>query len=327
MKLLKHHFVFLLLLQSFTLLSQEYKGSVKDIKTQESLSYVNIGIPAKAWGFLSDENGNFTFKITTEKESDTLLFSLIGYQPLYITVAELKNKLTNNSNIIYINPITYDLATVTITSEEYETKVLGSKKLDDLKCMDFAKIIQTTKDSVYEKEAKAKGIDPNSIGIELGNKMSIKIKTGQRTFLDKVQFKVCLQPKDTVIYRINVYAEGKTLSRIATPIGMVKEKELTNVLKEPILVKCIGQTGVQTIDASAQNIELKDDFIIALECIYTSNKKMEIGADPAIFGSTDFFMRISVMDSWIKVPLIDITFISATVSQKKMPGFWERLFH
>lgn len=322
----KHHIIFLFLFQSFLSFSQNYKGSIKDYKTQEVVAYVNIGIPSKAWGFLSDENGNFTFKITTEKDNDTILFSLIGYQPLYITIAELKNKLSNNS-IIYLNPITYDLTTVTITPDEYETKVLGSKKLDDLKCMDFAQIVQTTKDSVYEKEAKEKGIDPNSAGIELGNKMSIKIKTGQRTFLDKVQFKVCLQPQDTVIYRINVYTEGKTLSKVATPIGMVKEKELTNVLKEPIVVKCIGQTGVQTIDASAQNIELKEDFIIALECIYTSNKKMEIGADPSIFGSTDFFMRLSIMESWIKVPLIDITFISATVSQKKIPGLWQRLFH
>jgi hypothetical protein len=96
----------------------------------------------------------------------------------------------------------------------------------------------------------------------------------------------------------------------------VKIIQSCNELKEPIIVKTTGKTEVHDIDVSRQNIQVADDFIIGLECIYASNEKMSIGAAPSLFSSTDLMIRESIMDEWIKVPVFNLTFISATVSSK-----------
>lgn len=291
--------------------SQELTGIIKD-KNQKGISFVNIGVPAKAYGIITDENGNFKFKITSEKETDTLQITCIGYYPLVLSISDFKKTCQNNTSI-YLTEEIYELATTIVRPDEYETKVLGTQSVADLECVNLSGLKQ--KDTASVRRYKEKGISEKSAGIEIGNKISIK--KGQQTFVDKIQFKACLQPNDTAIFRINIYSEGKTLKRVITPIGIVKLVNSNNELKEPIIIKSIGKTEVHEIDVSKQNIQVTDDFIIALECIYSSNSQMNIGAKPAMFGSTDLLIRESIMDEWVKVPMINLTFIAATVTYKK----------
>lgn len=302
--------------------AQTINGIIKDQNTSVGIPYVNIGIPAKAFGIVSNEQGNFSFKITTEKDSDIVQISSIGYESFYLTVKQLKNNCENNQPF-FLKETVYELATTTVRPNDYETTTLGAKKIDDLECFVMGKIL--SKDTAYQRAAKEKGISEKAIGVEFGNK--IKIDKGQQTFIDKIYFKTCPGPKDTCIYRLNIYTEGKTLERKFTPIGVIKVINSNNILKEPIIVKAIGKTEVHEIDLSKQNIEVYDDFMIAFECIYASNDQMSIGADASVFGSTDLIIRPSVMGEWIKIPLMDLTFISASVTYKKKPGFWSRLFN
>lgn len=301
----------LLCVSAITIHAQELTGIIKD-KNQKGVPYVNIGIPAKAFGIITDDNGSFKFKITTEKENDTLQITSIGYYPLVMSVADFKKSCESNFPIIITEEV-YQLATTVVRPDEYETKVLGTTSVVDLECVNLSGLKQ--KDTASVRRYKEKGISEKSGGIEIGNKISIK--KGQQTFIDKIQFKTCLSPNDTAIYRINIYSEGKTVKRVLTPIGMVKVVTSNNELKEPIIVKTIGKNEVHDIDVSKQNIQVTDDFIIALECLYASNSQMNIGAKPAMFGSTDLLIRESIVDEWIKVPLINMTFIAATVTYKK----------
>jgi hypothetical protein len=291
--------------------AQELNGFVKD-KNQKGIPYVNIGIPSKAFGIIADENGAFKLKITSEKETDTLQFTSIGYYPIVMSVTDLK-KLCELNTPVTLTEAVYELHTTTVRPDEYETKVLGTPSVEDLECVNLSGLKQ--KDSASVRRYREKGISEKSAGIEIGNKISIK--KGQQTFLDKIQFKACLGPQDTAIFRINIYSEGKTVKRVLTPIGMVKVINSNNQLKEPLIIRSVGKTEVHEIDISKQNIEVNDDFIIAVECIYASNSQMNIGAKPAMFGSTDLLIRESIMDEWIKVPLVNMTFIAATVTYKK----------
>lgn len=291
--------------------SQELKGFVKD-KNQKGIPYVNIGIPAKAFGIITDDAGEFKLKITSERDTDTLQITSIGYYPAVMSVSDLKKLCSQNSPIILTEEV-YQLSTTTVRPDEYETKILGAQSIADLECVNLSALKQ--KDTASVRRYKEKGISEKSAGIEIGNKISIK--KGQQTFIDKIQFKACLGPNDTAIFRINIYSEGKTVKRVLTPIGLVKVINSKNELKEPIIIKSIGKTEVHEIDVSKQNIEVNNDFIIALECIYASNSQMNIGAKPALFGSTDFLIRESIMDEWIKVPLVNMTFIASTVTYKK----------
>jgi hypothetical protein len=301
----------LLYVSALTINAQELTGVVKD-KNQKGVPYVNIGIPAKAFGIITDDNGNFKLKITSEKETDTLQITSIGYYPLVMSVGDFKKACQANTPIIVTEEV-YQLATTVVRPDEYETKVLGTTSVADLECVNLSGLKQ--KDTASVRRYKEKGISEKSAGIEIGNKISIK--KGQETFIDKIQFKACLGENDTAIFRINIYSEGKTVKRVLTPIGMVKVVNSNNELKEPIIIKSIGKTQVHEIDVSKQNIQVTDDFIIALECIYSSNSQMNIGAKPAMFGSTDLLIRESIMDEWVKIPMINLTFIAATVTYKK----------
>ncbi|MES2133535.1 MAG: carboxypeptidase-like regulatory domain-containing protein [Bacteroidota bacterium] len=294
-----------------SLTAQTLVGSVKD-KNEKGVPYVNIGIPAKAFGIISDEEGGFQFKQTSEKDTDTIQVSCIGYQTIYLSFANFKLHCQTKVPI-HLTEAVYTLATTTVRPNEFEKKVLGAKNIADLECITLDKF--TSSDTAAERIAKEKGLGAKSIGIELGNKISIN--KGHQTFIDKIEFKTCVGPKDTAIYRVNIYVEGKTLKRIMTPIGMVKMTENQNILKEGIIVKAIGKTEVQSIDVSKQNIEVFDDFIVALECIYASDTTMKIGAETSLFGSTDILFRASVMSQWVKIPLINVTFISASVTYNK----------
>jgi hypothetical protein len=44
-------------------------------------------------------------------------------------------------------------------------------------------------------------------------------------------------------------------------------------------------------------------------------------------GSTDLLLRANTMAEWIKIPLVDVTIVSATVTQKKKKSLWNRLFN
>lgn len=290
---------------------QELTGSVQT-KNKQGIPYVNIGFPAKAFGVISDENGNFKIRITNEKDKDTVRISSIGYIPLFMRLDDFKKNCLEQIPFILAEDI-HELATIQVSPNEYETKVLGTSHVADLACVNLSSIRQ--KDSASVRRYREKGISDKAAGIEIGNLISIK--KGRSTLINRIQFKTCLGENDTAIYRVNIYFPGKVQKRVLSPIGILKLIRSDNQLKEPIIVKTIGKTEVHDIDISSQNIQVDDDFIIGLECIYASNAQMNIGAVPALFGSTDLLIRESIMDEWIKVPVVDLTFISATVMCKK----------
>jgi hypothetical protein len=305
--------------------SQSYVGSVIDAKSKQAISFANIGIPSKGYGVVCNEQGEFTLKITTENDTDIVQIFSIGYKPLYITLKQLKGNIANNHSEILLYEASFEIATVNIRPNEYETEIVGGKDVSAFSCEGRVNLSAGKKDTATIRMEKEKGISNKSIGFEIGNK--IKIDKGQQTFIDKIRFKTCLKPNDTCVYRINVYKEGSVKERVFTPFGMIKVVNSTNILKEPVIVKVIGKSEVQELDVANQNIEVDNDFIIAIECIYTSNDDMNIAMKTNVFGSTDLVIRGNTMAEWVKIPLIDITFVSATVTYKKKKSLWDKLFH
>ena len=301
--------------------SQVLQSTIKN-KNQEGIPYASLGIPSKGFGIVTNDAGSFTYKITFEKPTDTLQITSIGYNTLVMNIAEFETACKNNSPI-YLADAVYELQDVTIRAGEYETKVFGNGNTADLKCGDMSRIINidTTQNS---KERNEKGIDEKFMNIELGNKF--KIEKGQQNFINKIEFKSCQEVNDTAIYRVNIYTEGE-LKKKLTPIGFISLVKTINILKEPIIVIATGKTEVYSIDLSNQNIEVSDDFIVGLECIYTSNKKITIGADAGIFGKNQLLIRPSFEEIWFKIPALDLTFISATCTYLKKPSFWQRVFN
>lgn len=325
-QLTKFYFQFVLVvaLIANAVTAQTYTGFIKNKKTNEPLSFVNIGVPRVNYGALSNEEGVFTLKFTSEKEEDTVVFSLVGYEPVLLLVKKVKEACTNNQAILLTEKI-YQLSEVTVRPNDYVTQVMGTKKdISKLECLEFTDMVK--KDTAYIRLAKEKNIDPNSFGFEIGNRF--KIDKGQSTFIDKIQFKICNTINDTVIYRLNVYYEGKVKERMYTPFGVIKLLEASSALKKSIIIKVTDSMAVYTADLTPYNLEVTDDFVVALECLYASNKKMKLGAEAGfISSSTDLLFRSAVMSEWIKIPILDLSFFGVTVSYKKKPSFWKRLWN
>jgi hypothetical protein len=53
------------------------------------VEYVNIGIVNKNIGTISNNNGEFVLAIPAEFENDSVRFSMVGYVPLTLSVADL----------------------------------------------------------------------------------------------------------------------------------------------------------------------------------------------------------------------------------------------
>lgn len=81
--------------------SQELAGVIKN-KKLEGIPYANIGIPSKAFGVITDENGNFTIRFINEKETDTIQITSIGYSPVTMSIADFKKNCTENIPLILI---------------------------------------------------------------------------------------------------------------------------------------------------------------------------------------------------------------------------------
>jgi len=62
------------------------KGKIIDAAKKIAVAYCNIGINGKAIGTLSNENGNFQFKIKKVHLQDTLYLNALGYKPKLLPV-------------------------------------------------------------------------------------------------------------------------------------------------------------------------------------------------------------------------------------------------
>src|SRR5665213_1572513 len=110
-------FIVFVIAYSFPLSSQTYSGQVFDSKNKQTLSYVNIGIPAKGVGTISDEAGKYKLILDKEFENDTLQFSLIGYKSIFISVRNYLANFSALNDSIFLEKNVYSLSEVIIKPE------------------------------------------------------------------------------------------------------------------------------------------------------------------------------------------------------------------
>lgn len=88
----------------------QLNGRVYNKKTKEPIPFVNIYIKNKNIGTISNDNGNFIFKIPLDNANDSVFFSSIGY----ITMASKINELQTNQNMILLDEIFVKIKEVTV---------------------------------------------------------------------------------------------------------------------------------------------------------------------------------------------------------------------
>lgn len=210
----------------YTSFGQNISGIVINEKSRLPVEYVNIGIPGKGVGTVSDNAGKYSLSIDPVFKDDSLLFSCIGYEPFPIKISDLRISGTKN---IELHERAYVLNAVTVRPRIFKQKTMGV--------------------TAQSKKFSA-GFKDNLLGYECGVLMKVK----KSSLIKRVNINISACTYDSIYYRLNIYkVNGKMNFEniLSKPIYLQLSKDM---VKDEI-----------HIDLKKQNIVVEDDFLVTLE--------------------------------------------------------------
>jgi hypothetical protein len=229
MKLLSLITLFITLLITQATLAQEIKAVVLIKESQKPIPYVNIGIPNKNNGTVSDTEGAFNLTIDETNTNDSLKFSCIGFESKTLSI---KDMLANKQDKIELIEKINEIKEITVLPKEYKQKTLGVKS---------------------EFRMMAAGFAENKLGYELG----ILMKTKKTMILKKIHMNFAACSYDSIFYRLNIYMK------------QTGDMQFKNIMPEPyylsLSVKDLQSTT--SIDISHLNIISDKNLLVTLEHI------------------------------------------------------------
>ncbi|MDP5044322.1 carboxypeptidase-like regulatory domain-containing protein [Leeuwenhoekiella sp. W20_SRS_FM14] len=90
---MKSFIVIICLVFTSTFYGQRLYGTITDLKTEEPIAGVNVFIKSIKKGVTSKNNGVFYFEQANGvKQEDTILFNMVGYQTLSLTLREYQSQ-------------------------------------------------------------------------------------------------------------------------------------------------------------------------------------------------------------------------------------------
>jgi len=133
------------------------KGKVIDQISEEPLAYANISILGKSIGTVTNNDGEFVFKIPAQFLPFDLAVSFVGYKNAIVPIS----KLSQDINIIYLKRVNISLQEVVIRYVEPETLIREAvKKIpenystqDNIYTVFYREIIQRNDDYAAVSEA------------------------------------------------------------------------------------------------------------------------------------------------------------------------------
>ena len=162
------------------LCAQTLEGIVVDSKSKLPIQYAHIGISGKNAGTVSKETGEFSLNLSEYLSADTIVFSSIGYETLYLSDRSLQSQ---SGVVIELDPVVYQIAPIEIVGNRLDAFILGRTK--------------NTKTTTGHT-----GNSNYGVGAEWG----LKIKYPESPYyLKEVKFHARYNTVDSVLFRVNVY--------------------------------------------------------------------------------------------------------------------------
>jgi len=212
-------------------LGQEVYGVVSDSKTHEPLAYVHIGVTGKNMGVISRDNGSFKIDLSKAERTDSLVFSIIGY--------ETQSYLASNVR----GPIDVRMAPIVYRSEEFvvfrDTRPPKPEK----------KLGRHTPTKTAEPHS---GIEEFGFGGEIGVKISPE---GGKYFVNDARFHMQSNTVDSILFRINLYFVDEN----DMPAECILQREIFTTARKKM----------QWIVAELrdENIVMEEDLIVTYEVV------------------------------------------------------------
>ncbi len=229
------------------------KGLLIDSLSKEPLEFANVGLIGKGIGSVSNEKGEFEFKVPDSLAMVPLKISLIGYKPISLKVSEVQN-----GKRILLPPASISLEEVQINPKKVKIKVLGN---------------ETT------SKAVSGGFKSNLLGAEMGVRLNIKHPD---TYLRTLKFHINSNTLGkTPIFRVNIYAKG--------PDGMPGE----NILKQNIIIEPKDTVGLVEVDLKPYLVFVSEDVFVSIEWIKDLGNATGLYFSTKLIGSATYFRTTS----------------------------------
>jgi len=213
--------------------AQPIKGLIIDATTKKGLPYVQIGIQNKNIGTLSDEQGYFVIETHQVTDTDSLLFSYLGYEQKIYSIQQVKS-----DSPIFLQEIAYSLPAIDIQASSFKkTKKFGYKR--------------TTSKQMTTGWG---GISSNYIKHPIGERGArIKFK-GKTALLKNLYFHIADNEFDSVSLRVHLYTIKNDLP----------DKE---IIKKNVFVTTSTKYGWVKVPLSQLQLVTEEDLIATIEWV------------------------------------------------------------
>ncbi|MCU0359316.1 MAG: carboxypeptidase-like regulatory domain-containing protein [Bacteroidia bacterium] len=229
------------------------KGMLIDSLSKEPLEFANVGILGKGLGSVSNEKGEFEFKVPDSLVNETLKISLIGYKSIQLKVSEVQN-----GKHILLPLASIKLEEVQVNPKKVKIKILGNET---------------------SSKAVSGGFKSNLLGAEMGVRLNIKHPD---TYLRTLKFHINSNTLGkTPIFRVNVYAKAAD--------GMPGE----NILKQNIIIEPKDTVGMVEVDLKPYLVFVSDDVFVTLEWIKDLGNATGLYFSTKLVGSATYFRTTS----------------------------------
>ena len=226
--------VFLIVILVFTKVSpgisqKDISGRILDVNGQ-FIPYVNIGVPERATGTVSDQEGNFTLDFL--KQGDTVLISAIGYEDKLIPFEWLVEMAAQESVIdIVLKDKEYTLESIVIKGKKIksETVRIGSKN-------------------------KNRGHSIGFGSIQLGSEIGAPLHFEHPVLVSNAGFVINHIKGDSMLFRIKLYRFS------ARSVG-------EQILRENVMVREAQNKVAFTVDLFHLNLTLEGHYLLSLEWV------------------------------------------------------------
>lgn len=250
------------------------RGELRSSDNNEPLIYVNIGIPDKTIGTVSNKYGSFELALNDKvNPTDTLVFSYVGFKTGKFRISELKDK----NNIIFLEPENTQLDEVILSSKKVQLrprKIGRSSKGLGLTHMNFY--------SYYE----------NSVDDRLSKERGMKFKIRRNCYIKDVSFNITSNDFASLKFRVNFYKIQNGL-----PAQLLLDKDIIFQVENNFL-------GWFTVDLEPYEIYLKKEMkevavtIQWVESVKKSENSKYFAISTAASPIHLAYYREKAMDSW-----------------------------
>lgn len=247
------------------------------------LAYVSIGVPGTPIGTVSEENGAFVlYGGGRLAETDSVRFSLIGYQPRLLTWGQLKAE--PDGNAIRLEEAFQLLNEVRVSGRKPVVRTLGKESAQSLMATNFA---------LSNKPRQ-------NLGAEIGRRFNLPNRACR---LEKYRF--CVGTNfDTVTFRINVYSA----------------RDFRNLLTRNIYQTLGGKhQGWVEVDLEPYNIVLDEDIIVSLQWVDNTEKGTFLQMPIHMPAPATHYYKYGSQDRWRKFTGMT-TPMNLTISYQKKKG-------